>query len=282
MSARGHLHTDEIKLPPGSEWMDETNAWRLVRVRGGAAYWLGPGLARPLSVGEVIVVPPGTSGTVRASQIGEVILDAFNFSLELILGLFTLTERHFIETGGALGLNQVRFLPSTHPVARQYAAMTDSSHRSNALGERIDALAVVAAMFDVSLAGHRTAVPMGRSAGQRFQQLVASMPDSEMINHSPEELARLCGCSPRHFNRLFQKRFGVSARTRQTELRLLKASQLLRETGSRIVEVAGESGYRNLSLFNALFKKRFGMTPSEWRKSPASPATGPDHSANGQ
>jgi hypothetical protein len=26
-----------------------------------------------------------------------------------------------------------------------------------------------------------------------------------------------------------------------------------------------ESGYRHLGLFNAMFKRRFGMTPSEWR-----------------
>lgn len=281
MRARGHLQTEEIRLPPGNEWMDETNAWRLVRVRSGAAYWLGSGLARPLAVGEVIVAPPGTSGMVRASQIGEVILDAFNFSLELIFGLFTLAERHLIETGGELGLSQVRFLPSTHPVSQQFAAMTESPRHENGLGERIDALGVVAAVFDISLAGHRVTVPHGRSAGQRFQQLVASMPDSELINHSPEELARLCGCSPRHFNRLFQKRFGISARTRQTELRLLKASRLLRETDSRILEVAGESGYRNLSLFNALFKKRFGVTPSEWRKDRASQSTGPVAPASG-
>lgn len=278
MSTRGHLQTEEIKLPPGNEWMDETNAWRLIRVRSGASYWLGPGLARPLSAGEVIVAPPGAPGMVRASQIGEVVLDAFNFSLELIFGLFTLTERHLIETGGALGLRQVRFLPSTHPVSSQFAAMSEGSRHDNGLGERIDALGVVGAVFDISLAGRRAAVPHGRSAGQRFQQLVASMPDSELINHSPEELARLCGCSPRHFNRLFQKRFGVSARTRQTELRLVKASRLLRETGSRIVEIAGESGYRNLSLFNALFKKRFGMTPSEWRKSTPRGTTTPPNS----
>ena len=72
--------------------------------------------------------------------------------------------------------------------------------------------------------------------------------------------------SPRHLNRLFREHLGVSVRAKQTELRLLKASQLLRETDAKIVNVALESGYRNLSLFNAMFKKRFRMTPSLWRR----------------
>jgi len=54
-------------------------------------------------------------------------------------------------------------------------------------------------------------------------------------------------------------------RSRQTELRLLKARQLLSDSTAKIIEVAFESGYRNLSLFNSLFKRRFGVTPSECR-----------------
>jgi two-component system response regulator YesN len=34
----------------------------------------------------------------------------------------------------------------------------------------------------------------------------------------------------------------------------------------RVVDVARESGYQSLALFNAMFKKRFGLTPSEYRQ----------------
>jgi len=30
--------------------------------------------------------------------------------------------------------------------------------------------------------------------------------------------------------------------------------------------VAASCGYRHLGVFNALFKKRFAMTPTEWRR----------------
>ena len=55
-------------------------------------------------------------------------------------------------------------------------------------------------------------------------------------------------------------------RAHQTELRLQRALQLLADADAKIINVAYESGYRHLGLFNAMFKKRFGVTPSEWRR----------------
>jgi AraC-like DNA-binding protein len=68
---------------------------------------------------------------------------------------------------------------------------------------------------------------------------------------------------------LFRARFGESPRVRQTELRLLKARQLLAISEKRIIQLALDSGYRSLSLFNSLFKRRFGMRPSAWREQAA-------------
>jgi hemolysin activation/secretion protein len=58
----------------------------------------------------------------------------------------------------------------------------------------------------------------------------------------------------------------VPLRAHQTELRLQRARQLLADADAKIINVAYNSGYRHLGLFNAMFKKRFGLTPSEWRR----------------
>lgn len=275
MRKLNHLQLEEIKLPAGQEWMDATATWRFVRVHSGAAYWLGGKQARPLAEGEAIIIAPRAEGLVRASQIGDVTLQGFNFTAEMLCGFFTLAERHFFEQRAAAA-GEVQFLPSTHPVAQQFAASVARPAREEDLPRRVDALGIVAAVFEAEMARHQPpAVPL-TDALERFKKIIAQMPETELINHSSEELARLCGCSPRHFNRLFQQHFGVSARARQTELRLLKSRQLLTGSDEKIVHVALESGYRNLSLFNTLFKKRFGMTPSQWRKSSAK-KTGPTY-----
>jgi len=270
MHKLNHLSLEAIQLAASQEWMDALGAWRFVRLHSGAAYWLSPGQNRPLVEGEVIILPPNAEGLVRASQIGDVVLHGFNFSPALFCGFFTVAERHFLETRGNAKSSQVQFFPSTHSVAQQFAASIASLPANNPLSLRVTALNLVATIFDEEMARHRPPTPH-HNAHDRFLKFIAQMPETELINHSSDELARLCGCSSRHFNRLFQQQFGVSARARQTELRLLKSRQLLAGSDDKIVNVALESGYRNLSLFNSLFKKRFGMTPSQWRKNSAKP-----------
>ena len=76
----------------------------------------------------------------------------------------------------------------------------------------------------------------------------------------------MCGCSLRHFRRMFRKQFKTSIRAKQTELRLEKARQLLTETDDKTSTIAHAAGYRHLGFFNMMFKKKFGMTPTEWRR----------------
>jgi AraC-like DNA-binding protein len=105
-----------------------------------------------------------------------------------------------------------------------------------------------------------------KTSQDRFDLLVARCSVAELLDKDLGELAKVCACSARHFNRLFRHRFGVSMRTKQVELRLQKAQRLLRESDGKVIDVALESGYHHLGLFNAAFKKKFGVTPSKWRQ----------------
>jgi transcriptional regulator GlxA family with amidase domain len=199
---------------------------------------------------------------VRASQLNDVVLHCFTFSPELLCGFFSLAEQHVFRNGNA---EPVQFLPSTHPLTRRLSELVATREHDPELVQRAELLGVVAVFFSHG-SFHPTAPDLRSSSAQhRFQQIICQMPDLEIIHHSPEELAQLCGCSSRHFNRLFRKHFGESARTRQTELRLAKARQLLSCSGEKIHHIALDSGYRSMSLFSSLFKRRYGMSPSEWR-----------------
>jgi transcriptional regulator GlxA family with amidase domain len=50
------------------------------------------------------------------------------------------------------------------------------------------------------------------------------------------------------------------------ELRLARARRLLRDTDYSVVDVAGETGWRSLAHFNAVFRQRTGLTPSAYRE----------------
>src|SRR5260221_206090 len=265
MKFERHLFVSESILPPSSEWTEETPDWRVARVSQGAAYWLGEAAPRELEEGEVIVAAPGSKGCLRASQLGEVKLHYFHFSPELLSGVLSLSERHYFQAISAQAGSAPFSLPATHAAAQEFASLVAQPVSANTLPYRCQLIHLVALVFAEEIVRHQPPVAKSAAAQSRFKELINEMPEADLMKYIPEQLARMCGCSLRHFSRLFRHHFGVSIRAKQTELRLLKARQLLTDTDAKIIHVALESGYRHLGLFNSMFKKYLGMTPSEWR-----------------
>ena len=266
MNSIAHLRIQEVRLAPGQEWLEPAPDWRFVRISSGAAYWLDAVKPRALSPGEVIILGPAVKGLVRASQLNEVVLHAFGFTPALLCGFFTVAERQWLEETDQQAPVPVRFLPSTHPMAAKFASLAAAKLDGKTLTRRVEMLGLVTSVLEEEIDRQARPQARGTSAARRFEQLIEHMPDVEITRHTPAHLASLCGCSARHFNRVFRSCFGVSVRARQTQLRLLRARQLIHETDKKIMEVALDCGYRNLSLFNLLFKRQFGMTPTQARR----------------
>jgi AraC-like DNA-binding protein len=262
----GQLELQELKLAAGQEWIDKSEAWRIVLLRKGAAYWLGTANPRAITEGEVLVITPNANAVVRASQLGEALLGWFPFDPKIVCGLFTMAERRWFEQAADRATDAVQYLPSTHPVARALTALLERAAAEPEVIKRAEALVIVLRLLAQNMPIEEPTASRPAAAHDRFYQIIAHMPDTELIRRSSEELAGLCGCTPRHFNRLFRAQFGQSPRARQTELRLLKARGLLESSEQPVAQIATECGYRSLSLFNSLFKRRFGFSPTEWRQ----------------
>lgn len=79
-------------------------------------------------------------------------------------------------------------------------------------------------------------------------------------------VANVANVSANHFSALFSQNMGQTFIEYLTTLRMNKAKELLRCTGMRSSEIAGEIGYKDAHYFSNLFKKTQGMTPSDYRK----------------
>ena len=266
MKYQSHLALDEFELPPSTEWEAPSQCWCFVRVAQGQGYWLGQGEAREVNAGDVIAIPPARQGLFRASQLSLVRLFYFRFCPDLMSSLLTMSERQHFDRMAAKGSQPIRLLPASHPIAKQFAELCAQAETQNGLLIRCEMLELVGKTFARDLAPTGKAEAATLSATKRIRVLLEHLTEEEFLNASSDELAAYCGCSPRHFSRLFLQHFGVSLRSRQTEMRLIKARRLLAETDSRVMTVAAACGYRHLGVFNALFKKRFAMTPTEWRR----------------
>ena len=66
--------------------------------------------------------------------------------------------------------------------------------------------------------------------------------------------------------RWFKKMTGDSFASYVNDRRLANAVEALRRTDDKILSVSQDVGFTNLSNFNRQFKKRYGITPKEYRK----------------
>ena len=79
-------------------------------------------------------------------------------------------------------------------------------------------------------------------------------------------MAKSCRLGESHFLRWFQQKTGDSFASYINDRRLANAAEALRRTDDKILSVSQDAGFTNLSNFNRQFKKRYGITPKEYRK----------------
>ncbi len=82
-----------------------------------------------------------------------------------------------------------------------------------------------------------------------------------------EEIANISGFSASHFMKFFKKTMGTSFIDYINDYRLSMASRILISSDDTIINIAADCGFDNLSYFNRMFKRRFGITPSQYRNS---------------
>lgn len=84
-------------------------------------------------------------------------------------------------------------------------------------------------------------------------------------NLSLEQLSNQVGMSPSHLSRTFSKEVGMSIPQYVASLRCEEAASMLSSTDLPISEISEYVGYLDNNYFVKVFKKQYGMTPSEYR-----------------
>lgn len=238
----------------------------MVRVAEGTGYWLPQGAVhRQLNPGDGLIVVRNADGIIRASWLGPLRLQFFTVQLQYLNGILTVAEWQQLEVAPNNPDLPVSLFTAGEPIGQKFMRLADQSH-SNRLPLRCALLQLWASAAVGLLPATGSLSISGNKLRDHLRELVGQMTEAELSERSLPELARQLNCSERHFSRLFRKEFGVPFHARQIELRLQRARQLLADSNAKIINVASVSGYRHLGLFNAMFKKRFGLTPVEWRR----------------
>lgn len=85
-------------------------------------------------------------------------------------------------------------------------------------------------------------------------------------NMSLDEIIAPFYCSKNHAIRVFKNKYGISPYEYIQQKRFSDAKNLLKNTAMSISDIADKLDFYDIQYFSSCFKRRFGITPSEFRK----------------
>jgi AraC family transcriptional regulator len=111
----------------------------------------------------------------------------------------------------------------------------------------------------------RATVPPQPGAEARVAETVRRMEQNLQTPHTVRDLARDAGLSPYYFLRTFRGVTGVTPHQYVLRARLRQAGTRLRIERTKIVDIALDCGFEDISNFNRAFRAEFGVSPRAYR-----------------
>jgi AraC-like DNA-binding protein len=85
-------------------------------------------------------------------------------------------------------------------------------------------------------------------------------------NIGRDDVARVAGLSSPHFSRLIRSKIGRGFNDLLNQLRIDRATELLRRTNKGLLQIALEVGFNDQSYFTKVFRRYLHMTPRQYRR----------------
>lgn len=142
---------------------------------------------------------------------------------------------------------------------------------AGAFGYELRVLSQISAMW-LALLEHRDSAPGGRT-GQRLQSNTAVQTILTYIHQHYQErltidhIAKTVLFSPSECCRLFKKITGETIFSYLQSYRLARSTELLGRTGLSVSQIAYETGFCSTSYYIEVFRRKFQITPRQYRKS---------------
>lgn len=171
----------------------------------------------------------------------------------------------------ALGMKGIgeRFRRGLLPPSLRSVAIT-AVVESAAAGHSLDALQEAAfEMAAAGLAATHSTTQLGRRTSFEDERRIARAARYIEANfHRPctlGELADDAGLSVYHFLRVFRRVTGQTPHRHVLATRLRRAARRLLSTSDRVIDIVADTGFGDVSNFNAQFLRAFGVNPGSFR-----------------
>ncbi len=99
-----------------------------------------------------------------------------------------------------------------------------------------------------------------------INRAISFLRENYHCDYSLESVAQTANLSPYHFIRVFKSTTGKTPYDYLLDIKVEKASHLLRNNKISVTEACFMCGFKNLEHFSSVFKRKTGMLPSQYKK----------------
>ena len=222
----------------------------------------------PARMGDIFIFTPGTLHALRQAEGQCMEYENIIFELELLGGADDLcAERYLLPLQSGRMALQPRIIPGEagYPQAAACLQEAEEANKVKNAGYELAIKGALLRFLSILIGQYGTPLPADTTDTRRLKTVLQLIEAEYATPLRIEDAAEACGCSQSHFMRWFKKMTGQGFTAYLNDHRLNLAAELLRITDATVLDIAGRVGFDNLSYFNRLFKRRYGMTPREYR-----------------
>ncbi len=248
---------------------------QIAYVHKGACHHRMLGKSLTVGPGELFVITPGTGHSFGAVDAKELELILIDFAPELLNGMLGPMQealQPFLTQDASSPAHAWLHVGKTkQPLVLQLLQDMQEEFESKTTGFEFS--------IRLSLAKLLLIVERETRKQQRSPRRRSEAADREPIedvrryihdNYSQdiplEHGAYLANMAPAYFSHVFKKATGQTFVDYVNEVRIERAMELIRRDTHTITQIGFQVGYRHLSHFIRTFKKRTGITPTEYKK----------------
>jgi AraC family transcriptional regulator len=156
-------------------------------------------------------------------------------------------------------------LPASNRLTPLFAAIANLKDRASPL--RAEELMIALTEMVVAELNDGAKTPPAPRAWETLRvvdvlRLIEERPDDAL---DLAGLAGVAGLSKHHFLRVFRRLIGMTPYQYVLRARMARAARRLTRSRDSVLSIALDSGFGDLSTFNARFRATFGTTPSKYR-----------------
>lgn len=251
-----------------THWHDEME---LIVIKKGRGYVALDLEKRVVRAGQIVIVLPGQLHAI--SQFGEEVMEYENiiFRMEMLYAREEdICAMEFLEPyreGRILYQGWIDGTKAYHREMVEHVKRMDELCRKRPRGYQIGVKGWLCQFFFMLFSNEdpkKTEVGKERSRA-KMKQILKKIESDYQKPLDIKDMATFAGFSESHFMKFFKNHMGTPFIQYLNDYRLTMAARRLLETDEDVLKVAMDVGITNVSYFNRLFKKKFQMTPLEYR-----------------